>query len=175
MLQAVVTRGSGRRAALERHPVAGKTGTTQDYRDAWFAGYTSYLTAAVWVGNDNGEPMRRAAGSGLPAEIWRRVMQSAHVGKPPMALPGSDLGLMARPADTAQPGPVARAFGTGRLLSEPVTQPADSPAGRVLSKLPASPIPEDFIIRAIAESYVLGGQGDELASGFEHDSAAVPR
>ncbi|MGQ0455635.1 MAG: transglycosylase domain-containing protein [Hyphomicrobium sp.] len=89
MLNAAVTSGTGRRAALRDHPVAGKTGTTQDFKDAWFIGYTSHLTAGVWVGNDDGKPMLRAVGGGLPAEMWRQAMQVAHDGKAPLALPGT--------------------------------------------------------------------------------------
>ena len=80
MMNAVVVYGTGERAALPDQPVAGKTGTTQDFRDAWFIGYTSHLTAGVWVGNDNGKPMNRATGGSLPAEIWNQVMRVAHEG-----------------------------------------------------------------------------------------------
>ncbi len=92
MLNAAVVYGTGRRAALADHPAAGKTGTTQDFRDAWFIGYTSHLTAGVWIGNDNGKPMNRAVGGGLPAEIWHQVMLVAHEGKAPLALPGTVMG-----------------------------------------------------------------------------------
>ncbi|MFN0217298.1 MAG: transglycosylase domain-containing protein [Hyphomicrobium sp.] len=89
MLNAAVTSGTGRRAALRDHPAAGKTGTTQDFKDAWFIGYTSHLTAGVWIGNDDGKPMTRAVGGGLPAEMWRQLMQPAHEGKAPLGLPGT--------------------------------------------------------------------------------------
>jgi penicillin-binding protein 1A len=88
MLHAVLTTGSGRRAALPLHPAGGKTGTTQDNRDAWFVGYTAHLTAGVWTGNDDGSPMDGISGSGLPALIWRDVMQEAHRALPPVPLPG---------------------------------------------------------------------------------------
>ena len=87
MLQSVVATGTGRRAAIPGHTVAGKTGTSQDFRDAWFVGYTSYLTAGVWVGNDDGRTMNRVAGGTLPAEIWHDVMLAAHDGKAPLSLP----------------------------------------------------------------------------------------
>ena len=89
MLNAVVVSGTGRRAALPDRPVAGKTGTTQDFRDAWFIGYTSQLTAGVWVGNDNGKPMIRTTGGSLPAEIWNQIMRVAHQGLPSAPLPGT--------------------------------------------------------------------------------------
>ncbi len=68
MLRATLVSGTGKRAALPDHPAAGKTGTSQEFRDAWFVGYTSYLTGGVWVGNDNGEPMNNVRGGTLPAE-----------------------------------------------------------------------------------------------------------
>jgi penicillin-binding protein 1A len=101
MLNAVVVYGTGRRAALPDQPVGGKTGTTQDFRDAWFIGYTSHLTAGVWVGNDNGKPMKRTTGGSLPAEIWKQVMQIAHQGMAPLALPGT---VVSTPAPFAVDG-----------------------------------------------------------------------
>ncbi len=89
MLNAAVVSGTGRRAAISLHPTAGKTGTTQDFRDAWFVGYTSHLAAGVWIGNDNGRPMKQAVGGGLPAEIWHQIMAEAHRGKAPLSLPGT--------------------------------------------------------------------------------------
>ena len=78
MLGATLQVGTGRRAQLSGHPSAGKTGTTQDFRDAWFIGYTAQLTGAVWIGNDDGAAMDRITGGSLPAEIWREVMAYAH-------------------------------------------------------------------------------------------------
>ncbi len=81
MLTSVVQVGSGRNAALAR-PAAGKSGTSQDSRDAVFAGFTSDMTAAVWVGNDNGDPMKNVTGGGLPARIWKDFMTEAHALSP---------------------------------------------------------------------------------------------
>lgn len=77
MLAAAVTSGTGRRAAIPGRRVAGKTGTSQDFRDAWFIGYSEDLTAGVWVGNDDARSMKKVAGGTLPAEIWRAVMLAA--------------------------------------------------------------------------------------------------
>ncbi|MFD2238873.1 transglycosylase domain-containing protein [Aureimonas populi] len=88
MLSRVVTNGTGRRAALEGWQAAGKTGTTQDFKDAWFVGYTANLTTGVWFGNDNGAPMRQVTGGALPAEAWKTFMVAAHEGLPPVPLPG---------------------------------------------------------------------------------------
>lgn len=89
MLNAALVAGTGRRAALPRHPAAGKTGTTQDFRDAWFIGYTAHMTTGVWIGNDDGAPMRKVMGGNLPAEIWREVMIEAHRAIAPASLPGT--------------------------------------------------------------------------------------
>lgn len=74
----VVERGTGRRAQLEGITAAGKTGTTQAYRDAWFVGYTGNLAAAVWYGNDDFTSTRRMTGGSLPAMTWGQVMKFAH-------------------------------------------------------------------------------------------------
>ncbi len=73
LLSAVVREGTGRRAALDG-PAAGKTGTSQDSRDAWFVGYRPGLAAGVWMGHDDSRPMRDVTGGGLPAETWREFM-----------------------------------------------------------------------------------------------------
>lgn len=73
MLAAVVARGSGRAAAVAGRPVAGKTGTTQDYRDAWFVGAVGGTVIGVWLGNDDGRPMRDVTGSSLPARLFHDV------------------------------------------------------------------------------------------------------
>jgi penicillin-binding protein 1A len=70
--------GTGRRAALPMTRAAGKTGTTQSYRDAWFVGFTGNYTAAVWFGNDDFTPTKRLTGGSLPAMTWQRMMSYAH-------------------------------------------------------------------------------------------------
>jgi penicillin-binding protein 1A len=77
MLNGVVTGGTGRGAAIANHQAAGKTGTTQDYHDAWFVGFTADYVAGVWVGNDDSSPMRNVTGGTLPADIWKGVMSFA--------------------------------------------------------------------------------------------------
>jgi len=91
LLRAVVERGTGRAAALDR-PMGGKTGTSQDYRDAWFIGFTAELVAGVWFGNDDSSPMNRVAGGGLPARAWRGFMAEATRGLPPRPIPGATQG-----------------------------------------------------------------------------------
>jgi 1A family penicillin-binding protein len=89
MMSQVVSEGTGRRAALSDREVAGKTGTTQAARDAWFVGFTADYVAGVWMGYDDNTPLTGVTGSGLPAEIWRETMTRVHNGLPPRALPMS--------------------------------------------------------------------------------------
>ncbi len=77
MLREVIRSGTGTRAAVPGHDVAGKTGTTSDFKDAWFCGFTGGLTTVVWVGRDDGTPMRGITGGSAPAEFWRGFMTAA--------------------------------------------------------------------------------------------------
>ena len=88
MMHETLLSGTARRADLPGWAAAGKTGTSQDFRDAWFVGYTAHLVAGVWLGNDDNSPTRKAVGGGLPVEIWSRFMKAAHQGVAPAALPG---------------------------------------------------------------------------------------
>jgi penicillin-binding protein 1A len=81
MVQTVTT-GTGKAARLDERPSAGKTGTTQDFRDAWFVGFTSDLVCGVWIGNDDNRPMKHATGGGLPARVFHNFMESAEAGVP---------------------------------------------------------------------------------------------
>ena len=77
MLRAVMTSGTGTGANISGYDLAGKTGTTSDYKDAWFVGYTGGFTTAVWVGKDDNKPMRNVTGGGSPAAIWKAFMSAA--------------------------------------------------------------------------------------------------
>ena len=88
LLSAVVLWGTGKSARLKR-PAAGKTGTSQDYRDAWFVGYTPDLIAGVWFGNDNARSMDGVTGGSLAAPVWRQFMTGALAGVPHSSLPGA--------------------------------------------------------------------------------------
>ncbi len=87
MMSEVVTNGTGQRAALPGRPAAGKTGTTQAARDAWFLGFTADYVAGVWMGYDDNTPLTGVTGSGLPAEIWKETMLRVHEGLPVRRLP----------------------------------------------------------------------------------------
>jgi len=82
IMHATMATGTGR-TANPGFPAAGKTGTTQDYRDAWFIGFTPELVAGVWFGNDNGSPTNKVTGSNLPSQTWKNFMIAAHGKKPP--------------------------------------------------------------------------------------------
>jgi penicillin-binding protein 1A len=109
MMRETVTTGTGRRADLPGWPVAGKTGTSQDFRDAWFIGFTSQVVAGVWLGNDDNTPTKKITGGGLPVEIWSQFMKTAHKGKAPTDLPGDGVGAaIAAPNPNPAPGPPPR-------------------------------------------------------------------
>ena len=107
MLMGVLSHGTGRSAALDR-PAAGKTGTTQDFHDALFIGYTADLVAGVWLGNDDNAPMRHVTGGTLPAHTWKTFMVAATAGIPARPLPTTPFGGGARVA--ASPGAVGGAL-----------------------------------------------------------------
>jgi penicillin-binding protein 1A len=92
MMSHVVSEGTARRAALDGIPTAGKTGTTNAYRDAWFVGYTGNFTCAVWFGNDDYSPTNRMTGGSLPAQTWHDIMVAAHQGVEVKELPGVGMG-----------------------------------------------------------------------------------
>jgi penicillin-binding protein 1A len=87
MLYEVVQHGTARGAILPAHEVAGKTGTSSEFRDAWFVGFTADMVTGVWVGNDDFTPMKRVTGGSLPAQIWKGYMTVAVKDVPPKPLP----------------------------------------------------------------------------------------
>ena len=88
MLENTIQTGTGKNAKIDR-PAAGKTGTSQSLRDAWFIGFSSDLVVGVWFGNDDDSPMKNITGGTAPAILWSDFMKKAHYGKPPVALSDS--------------------------------------------------------------------------------------
>jgi penicillin-binding protein 1A len=111
LLQAVVDHGTGHAAALEGF-AAGKTGTSQDYRDAWFIGFNDQLVVGVWVGNDDHSAMQRVTGGSLPATMWKQFMEQAGAAAPAASTPAppsaaQTVGLAQGPSETSDQGDAA--------------------------------------------------------------------
>ncbi len=105
MLRETLVTGTARKAELPGWEAAGKTGTSQDYRDAWFVGFTGSLVTGVWMGNDDGSSTKKVSGSNLPTEVWSRFMRSALAGQPAIPLPGAGSNWRAVPPADVAPSP----------------------------------------------------------------------
>jgi penicillin-binding protein 1A len=114
MLRGVIVSGTGTRGAIPGYDLAGKTGTTSDFRDAWFCGFTGGLTTVVWMGRDDNAPMRGITGGTAPTELWRGVMRAALPrlphgpipAGPPAPIPVVPVAQpMAAPPPAAEPAP----------------------------------------------------------------------
>jgi penicillin-binding protein 1A len=140
LMKGVITRGTGRAAAIGR-PAAGKTGTTDDYRNAWFIGFTPQLVTSVWVGNDDNKPMRRVTGGMIPARIWAAFMKTALDGvpaedwaKPDLVVTVTVCGSTGLLATGACPNPRNEVFIRGTEPTEyDRTVPADGTNGRTVT------------------------------------------
>ncbi|CDX32671.1 Penicillin-binding protein, 1A family [Mesorhizobium sp. SOD10] len=122
MMTGTVEVGTAKKAAFN-WPSAGKTGTSQNSRDAWFVGYTANLTTGVWFGNDDGSPMKKVTGGALPAQAWHEFMVAAHEGVPVRPLPGT---WKSTPSDTIVPDEIPSADASQAPPAPPaaVGQPA---------------------------------------------------
>jgi penicillin-binding protein 1A len=130
MLRETINSGTGRKAAIAGWDAAGKTGTSQDFRDAWFIGYTRVLTAGVWFGNDDDKPTKKASGSNLPATAWNLFMTDALAGVRTADLPGT-YRYGAGTAVANLPTPPAPVDANGRPL---VLSPHADPIGDALAQ-----------------------------------------
>src|SRR5258708_17478638 len=123
MMEETLLTGTAHKAELPGWQAAGKTGTSQDYRDAWFIGFTSHLVTGVWLGNDDNSPTKKTSGANLPVDIWSRFMRVAHQGVAPGGLPGGlwrpDAAAVASD-DTLEPVPPARDAFAGKRAPAPM-------------------------------------------------------
>ena len=104
MMADVMRSGTGTAAQVDGWPMAGKTGTSQSSRDAWFVGYSSELLGGIWTGNDDDTPMEGVTGGGLPAKLWADMMRVAHEGRSPSLLRGADKLIQLSPEQQARVG-----------------------------------------------------------------------
>ncbi len=141
MMMGVINGGTGSSAKLPGWQAAGKTGTTQNSRDALFVGFTSNLTTGVWFGNDDGKPMKKVTGGGLPAKAWKEFMVAAHKGLSPAPL-----------------------FGMGQTFGDPAANPGVDPnTGQPMAQAQpgfGQPGPEQPSTVGSIISGVFGGNGD---------------
>ena len=142
MMQQVISSGTGTRAQLGSRPVAGKTGTTSSYRDAWFVGFTEQYVTGVWMGYDDNTPLSGVTGGGLPAEIWQAVMSEIHGGLPEL------------PLSTVSPDGSGIIMSSGGSTPQVVTSgSADDPLAAALAGVMNS-------VEAQSSGRVIGGPGD---------------
>ena len=134
MMRQVLVSGTGTRARVPGYDLAGKTGTTSDYRDAWFVGYTGGFVAAVWVGRDDNTPMRRVTGGAAPAAVWQAFMAKALPRLRAEPIPGG----MPPPAEGPDPiGDLLQAPAENGAASPPQAPPAVSPPAVAPGAAPA--------------------------------------
>ena len=144
MMHDVVEQGTATRAKLGYEPVAGKTGTNANFRDAWFMGFTGHYLTGVWVGNDDNSPMASSkndavTGGHVPAPAWKRIMDVAEFGLKPVGLPGVPLDANALPPPTTLVDP---ALTNTPVAAAPAVMPADEEATAMASAAPPAQAPD---------------------------------
>jgi penicillin-binding protein 1A len=169
LLKGVILRGTGTAANIGR-PAAGKTGTTDDYRNAWFIGYTPYLVTTVWVGNDDNAPMKRVVGGTVPARIWSAYMKVAVRGTPPDDWPRPDgvvaatvCGTSGLLATSTCPNPNTEIFIRG-------TEPTEFD----LSAAPPPAVGTGTVIAAVPLRITAPVQGQAVTAPFTIEGATDP-
>ena len=151
MMTETLLTGTARKGEIPGWQAAGKTGTSQDWRDAWFVGYTSRLVTGVWLGNDDASPTRKASGGNLPVEVWSRFMKEAMAGLPPAPLPFGTVretspGLLiasdtAVPVASRDPAPLAARPAAHRNDAYDYLEPAAAAARRPMPPRDDTPVP----------------------------------
>jgi penicillin-binding protein 1A len=173
MMQETLLSGTAHKAELPGWMAAGKTGTSQDFRDAWFIGYTANLVTGVWLGNDDNSPTKKATGGGLPVEIWTRFMKAAHQGVVPVPLPVPPApagGLLANIAQAVAPSSAPQVYAPQAYPSSPAypssanSQPINSPVSASSAVRPA-PTRASASVRPEAASGLDGWLVDRLFGG----------
>jgi len=173
MMSHVVSEGTARRAALDGIPTAGKTGTTNAYRDAWFVGYTGNFSCAVWYGNDDYSPTNRMTGGSLPAQTWRDIMIAAHQGVEVSELAGVGMGtrLPASPAqanaraadDDAKPAPPPVLTRRGADILARLEKMLDDAAKAIDKTEPGKPVSSTTV--GFPDNFAAASPGGAPASG----------
>ncbi|MCK2053050.1 PBP1A family penicillin-binding protein [Methylobacterium sp. 37f] len=129
MMHETFVSGTARKAEIPGWDLAGKTGTSQDFRDAWFIGYSATLVTGVWLGNDDGEPTKKVSGGNLPGEIWKAYMTVALKGQTPVMLPGARNWRNRAPSEPAVTNSTPGGL-IGALLGEPQAAAPSRPTAR---------------------------------------------
>ncbi|TXM69120.1 penicillin-binding protein [Methylobacterium sp. WL69] len=124
MMHETFVTGTAKKAEVPGWDLAGKTGTSQDFRDAWFIGFSSTLVTGVWLGNDDGESTKKVSGGNLPGEVWKAYMTTALRGQSPTMLPGAKTWRNRAPAEAPATTGATGGGLIGALLGEPQPQPA---------------------------------------------------
>jgi penicillin-binding protein 1A len=173
MMQETLLSGTAHKAELPGWMAAGKTGTSQDFRDAWFIGYTANLVTGVWLGNDDNSPTKKATGGGLPVEIWTRFMKAAHQGVTPVPLPVPPApagGLLANIAQAVAPSSAPQVYPAQVYPPSPAyppsgnSQPINAPVSANSAIRPA-PTRASASVRPEAASGLDGWLVDRLFGG----------
>jgi len=173
MMQETLLTGTARKAELPGWQAAGKTGTSQDFRDAWFIGYTSHLITGVWLGNDDNSPTKKTSGGNLPVEIWSRFMKAAHTGVPVAGLPSGTWRSFNQPAPEARPADPTLpmrdpADGQAQAPLAPVAPPVDT-APRQNASRPGAPMTINQAGERLSQP-----RGPAISRGGDNDDLLPP-